>query len=280
MPIQLLPDTSARFRATVHRMTGISLPESKVPMIEQRLRRRVIELQQETTEDYLRNLMAGKFADSEMQMVIDLITTNTTSFFREKDHFDFLESSILPQLVALHARPRPRLKLWSAASSEGAEAFTLAMVLAEAQRKGASFDWAVLGTDISHNMVAKANAGIYAADQVDQIEPDLRQRYIMSSVDPSKDRQVRIVPELRRRVRFQPMNLMDETYPIDRDIDVIFLRNVLIYFNVHDRNQVIRRLHGHLRSGGYLIVGHSEGMSVKAHELTSIRPTIFRKAST
>lgn len=274
-----MPDTGAKFRAAVHRLTGISLPEAKAPMIEQRLRRRVTDLGQATTEDYLRNLMAGRFGDDEMQLVIDLITTNTTSFFREKDHFDYLSSAMLPQLLATQNRAVPRLKLWSAASSEGAEAFTIAMVLAEAQRNGVKFDWAVLGTDISHSMVAKARTGIYAAEQVDQIDADLRHRYFMSAVDPKANPEVRIVPELRQKVRFQPMNLMDDRYPIDRDIDVIFLRNVLIYFNSDDRTKVVRRLQTHLRPGGYLVVGHSEGMSVKTEGLLRIRPTIFRKAS-
>ena len=228
----LSSETNARFRAAVQRLSGIILPDSKVAMVEQRLRRRVLDTGQKDMEAYLQALMADS---------------------------------------------APRLKLWSAACSEGAEAFTLAMVMAQAQRSGPRFDWAVLGTDISRSMVEKARAAIYAADQVSALNTDLLTRYIMAAVNPAEKERVRIVPELRQKVRFRQMNLMDPSYPIDRDIDVIFLRNVLIYFNAEDRAHVVRRLQSHLRPGGYLFVGHSEGMSVKADGMERIRPTIFRK---
>ena len=273
----LSSETNARFRAAVQRLSGIILPDSKVAMVEQRLRRRVLDTGQKDMEAYLQALMAGRLGAAEMEMAIDLITTNTTSFFRENAHFDYLRDILLPQMVTGHNDSAPRLKLWSAACSEGAEAFTLAMVMAQAQRSGLRFDWAVLGTDISRSMVEKARAAIYAADQVSALNTDLLTRYIMAAVNPAEKEQVRIVPELRQKVRFRQMNLMDPSYPIDRDIDVIFLRNVLIYFNAEDRAHVVRRLQSHLRPGGYLFVGHSEGMSVKADGMERIRPTIFRK---
>lgn len=272
-------DANARFRGAIDRITGISLPESKVSLIEQRLRRRVIATGQASTEHYLQKLMAGQFDDEEMQRVIDLVTTNTTSFFRERDHFDYLSDVLLPRMVQDRGMRAPRLKFWSAASSEGAEVYTLAIVLAEAQRKGLQFDWAILGTDLSVSMVKKAQLAIYSAEQTDRIAADLKYRYIMSSADPALRQKVRIVPELRGKVRFRHMNLMDATYPVDRDIDVIFLRNVLIYFNAETRADVVQRLQGHLRPGGYLIVGHSEGMSVSDPRLERVRPTIFRKVS-
>jgi chemotaxis protein methyltransferase CheR len=270
-------DPNARFRSTVHRLTGINLSDSKVPMIVQRLRRRVLEWGQPSTDDYLTDLLAGRLGDGEMDLVIDLVTTNTTSFFREKVHFDTLSEILIPQLLADTPSRPARLKLWSAASSEGAEAYSLAMVMAEAQHNGQPFDWAILGTDISRSMVAKARKAIYDADQVDPVDPVLRQRYVMTSLDPATRHMVRIVPELRNKTRFLRMNLMDPVYPVDRDIDVIFLRNVLIYFNAQDRAKVVRHLHSHLRKGGYLIVGHSEGMSVPSDGFVRVRPTIYRK---
>lgn len=270
-------DPTARFRSAVHRLTGISLSDSKVPMIAQRLRRRVVEWGQPSTETYLSDLLAGRLGSAEMDLVIDLVTTNTTSFFREKAHFDTLSDDLIPLILAESHPRHPRLKLWSAASSEGAEAYTLAMVMAEAQHSGHRFDWAILGTDISRSMVAKARRAIYGADQVDPVDPVLRQRYIMASVDPAARQMVRIVPELRNKTRFQRLNLMDPVYPVDRDIDVIFLRNVLIYFNAQDRDKVVRHLHRHLRKGGYLFVGHAEGMSVPTDGFAQVRPTIYRK---
>lgn len=270
-------DTTARFRAAVHRLSGIILPDSKIAMVEQRLRRRVLTTGQKDMNSYLHALMTGRLGAAEMGMAIDLITTNTTSFFRENAHFEFLRDTLLPEMVHRIDTTIPRLKLWSAACSEGAEAFTLAMVMAEAQHSGLIFDWAVLGTDISCSMVEKARSAIYTADQVAVLNSQMHSRYIMASVNPADSDAVRIVPELRHKVRFQQMNLMDPTYPIDCDIDVIFLRNVLIYFNAEDRAHVVRRLQTHLRPGGYLFVGHSEGMSVKAEGMDRIGPTIFRK---
>lgn len=264
------------FRQAIHRLTGISLPATKTALIEQRLRRRVNHHGMSCTGTYLDEVMAGRLGQAEIDTVVDLITTNTTSFFRERAHFDHIAAEIVPEFLADRSRPA-RLKCWSAASSEGAEAYSLAMVLAELQRTGRRFDWAILGTDLSAPMIEKARRAVYSTEQVSPIEPALQRRYLMTSADPALRDQVRIVPELRRRVRFRQMNLMDARYAVDQDVDIIFLRNVLIYFEMQDRQDVVRRLQSHLRPGGYLIVGHSEGMSVTQSGLQRIRPTIFRK---
>lgn len=270
---------SDRFRTLIRSLTGISLPQSKVVMIEQRLRKRVIAFDLPDTESYLRQLLDGQGMEEELRIVIDLITTNTTSFFREADHFDFLVNEALPQRLALaRAGKRPRFKLWSAAASEGAEAFTAAMMLAEQQRRGVVFDFAVLGTDISQRMVERGAGAVYAADQLSTVPSDLVKRYFLSSRHPSVAGKVRVVPELRRHVRFRHLNLMDETYRVDRDVDLIFLRNILIYFDAADQERVVARLAGHIAPGGFLVVGHAESMVVRLAGLTQVRPTIFRKA--
>lgn len=269
---------SDRFRAMIHSITGISLPPSKVPMIDQRLRRRVLALGLPDTETYLEQLLDGQGMEAELRQVIDLITTNTTSFFREVDHFRVLENLILPARLAKSRRStRPRIKVWSAAASEGAEAYSAAMVLADAQRKGAQFDFAVLGTDISQRMIERAKAGIYGADQVASVPQELQLRYVMASDHPSVAGKARIAPELRRHVRFRLLNLMEPAYPLPSDIDVIFLRNVLIYFDATDKTAVIDRLVRHLAIGGYLLVGHSESMAVRHDGLRQVRPTIFER---
>ncbi|MGP9805121.1 CheR family methyltransferase [Paracoccus sp. NSM] len=269
-------DPMTSFRQAIHRMTGISLPATKTALIEQRLRRRVVHHGLPCTGTYLDRVLSGSLGQAEIDTVVDLITTNTTSFFRERAHFDHISAEILPAILA-DRRRKPRLKCWSAASSEGAEAYSLAMVLAEQQRAGHAFDWAILGTDLSVPIIEKARRAVYSTEQVAPVDPILRRRYLMTSDDPALRDQVRIVPELRRRVLFRQMNLMDARYPVDRDVDIIFLRNVLIYFDLQDRQDVVRRLQGHLRPGGWLIVGHSEGMSVTLSGLERVRPTIFRK---
>ena len=267
-----------RFRDLIRSITGISLPPSKVQMIDQRLRRRVVAFGLPDTEAYLERLLGGDLPGDELRTVIDLITTNTTSFFREADHFDFLVDHIAAEIAARSTPARTaRLKLWSAASSEGAEAFTAAMVLEEGRRKGMVFDYAILGTDISQRMLDRAEAAIYGNDQLSTVPPDLLRRYFLSSRDPSVAGKSRVVPELRRRVRFRHLNLMDDSYPVDRDVDVIFLRNVLIYFDPADKERVVDRLARHLKPGGYLLVGHAESMVVRNDNLRQMKPTIFRK---
>ena len=268
-----------RFRELIQSLTGISLPASKVQMIDQRLRRRVVEFGLPDTETYLEQLLGGTLPGDELRTVIDLITTNTTSFFRESDHFDYLANEIAPQVAARsRAERRARLKLWSAASSEGAEAYTAAMMLEEARRRGLDFDFAILGTDLSQRMVERANDAIYDTDQLTTVPRDLLRRYFLSSSDPSLARKARVVPELRRKVRFRNLNLMDPHYPVDRDVDVIFLRNILIYFDPAIKERVVERLADHLRPGGILIVGHAECMVVRCKALRQVKPTIFQKS--
>ena len=278
MTLLALPSYGDRFRDLIGSLTGISLPASKVQMIDQRLRRRVMAFGLPDTEAYLRMLLEDRDMTDELRIVIDLITTNTTSFFREPSHFNFLVDEILPAILRRHGTGlTPRLKLWSAASSEGAEAFTAAMVLAEAQRAGRRFDYAILGTDISHRMLERATAAVYDSDQLATVPAQLLRPYVMTSADPALAGKARMVPELRRRVRFRYLNLMDDAYPVDRDVDVILLRNVLIYFAAEDKDRVIARMVTHLAPGGHLLVGHSESMAVRHPGLRQVRPTIFRK---
>ena len=151
------------------------------------------------------------------------------------------------------------------------------MVLEECVRAGRLADYAVLGTDIATDVLAEAKAGIYTRAMVAPVPPALRQRYVMEPRDTSRD-EVRIVPELRRRVRFQALNLMDREYHIDRDIDVIFCRNVLIYFDKVVQAAVVNRLVAHLRPGGFLILGHSESMAgADAAGVSQVVPTIFQR---
>jgi chemotaxis protein methyltransferase CheR len=267
-----------RFRELIHALTGISLPPTKVQLIDQRLRRRVVAFDLPDTETYLELLLDGALPEGELRIVIDLITTNTTSFFREADHFTYLANVIAPKVAASGRAGLPaRLKLWSAAASEGAEAYSAAMVLEDARLKGLNLDFAILGTDLSQRIVAKAKAAIYEDEQLTTVPQDFRRRYFLSSSDPELAGRARIVPELRKRVKFAVLNLMDNSYPVDQDIDVIFLRNILIYFDIATKGRVVARLSEYLRPGGILVVGHAESMAVRNASLQQIKPTIFQK---
>ena len=258
----------------IQTQVGIQLPPGKRTMVEGRLRKRVRALGLANIDAYGHHLFTGNNLETELVHLIDCVTTNKTDFFREPSHFEFLTQTAVPQLLPPGDR-RP-LKLWSAACSIGAEAYTIAMALAEVQRPGARLAFSILGTDISTDVLSAAKRGIYPAAMFDPVPPKMRERYVMTSRDAARQ-EGRIVPELRQRAQFHRLNLMDERYPFDRDVDVIFCRNVLIYFDKPTQKSVIGKLASHLRPGGFLILGHSESMAGGPEcGLRQVLPTVFQ----
>lgn len=278
-PDRLSDKDYARIATLIGAEVGIKLPPAKKLMVEGRLRKRMRRLGRRSLTDYCRFLFEDDGLGGELVHLIDAVTTNKTDFFREPEHFANLERNLVPALVGLH-RPgaKPRLKLWSAASSNGAEAYTIAMVMADLAAKNNNFQFAVLGTDVSTEMLATAQRAVYPVEMIAPVPQEKQQRYLMRGRSPSWHKEVRIVPELRSRVGFQRLNLMDESYRVDRDVDVIFLRNVLIYFDKATQEAVVRRLAGHLRPGGFLILGHSESMIGTNLRLAQRAPGIFQNA--
>ncbi len=245
-------------------------------MVEGRLRKRVRGLGHQSLAAYCHFLFEGRGLTSELVHVIDAVTTNKTDFFREPTHFVVLEEKLVPELLERHRDPEPRLKLWSAACSNGAEVYTIAMVMAAiaARRK---LRFSVLGTDVSTEMLEHATRAIYPASMTEPIPETLSRRYLLQGSTPSRRNEVRIAPELRRAVHFARLNLMDTRYAIDRDVDVIFLRNVLIYFERATQEAVVLRLLDHLRPGGFLFLGHSESMIGSNLNLRQVAPAVFQK---
>ena len=229
-------------------ITGIQLPPTKRVMIEGRLRRRMRQLDIAYLEDYGIFLFDKDGLDGELPFLIDCATTNKTDFFREPDHFVFLRDHAVPTLLRRSDRDKPDLKIWSAASSTGAEAYTVAMVLARMQESGVKMRFAILGTDISAEILQSARRAIYPSSMLEPISADMQTRYVLKAADPARQ-EFRIAPQLRRFVHFASLNLMDESYPFDRDVDIIFCRNVLIYFSRTAQQAVLRRLASHLRPG-------------------------------
>ena len=262
----------------VESRVGIKLPITKRTMVEGRLRRRVRALGLRDLTAYADLLFKNDGLDDELVHLIDCVTTNKTDFFREPSHFEFLRDVAVPQLARIQGGSRPSLKIWSAACSTGAEAYTIAMILQDLSNAGQRLRFSILGTDISTEVLRDARTAIYPRDFVAPVPGGMQQRYMMRSRNPREDL-VRITPELRRTVRFERLNLMDESYPFDRDVDVIFCRNVLIYFDRATQQAVIDRLISHLRPGGYLMLGHSESMAGSGvPALRSVAPTIYQAA--
>jgi chemotaxis protein methyltransferase CheR len=267
-----------RLAHIIENHVGIRLPPAKRTMVEGRLRKRVRALGLTDVNEYCRRLFDDGALESEFVHVIDLVTTNKTDFFREPEHFDYLRSEGVPQLLAApRGGRRAPLKVWSAACSNGAEPYTIAMVLADLALEQAGLQFSILGTDISTEMLRQAETAIYPEDMMAPVPPELHRRYVMRARDPER-RVVRIVPELRRLFRCQRLNLMDRSYPVPRDMDILFCRNVLIYFDRPTQQAVLQRLCDHLRPGGYLFLGHSESAAGSASTaLRQVGPTIFRR---
>jgi chemotaxis protein methyltransferase CheR len=278
MDDQLQERHFAELTRLIENHTGIRLPPVKRTMVEGRLRKRVRALGLKDLSEYGEAIFNnGRLAD-EFAHVVDCVTTNKTDFFREPQHFAFLRQTAIPNLLKLRRASGAPLKFWSAAASIGAEAYTIAFVLAELLGLDGQ-PFGILGTDISRDVLEQARRAVYPLAFAEPIPEAVRQRYLMLARDASRA-EFRIVPELRQRVRFEPLNLMDERFPVDSNFDVIFCRNVLIYFSKASQAAVLRRLCAHLRPGGYLLLGHSESLAGNDHaELRQVAPTIFRRAA-
>lgn len=268
-------DRLARF---IQDYSGIKMPASKKTMVEGRLRRRVRAHGLPSLQAYCRMLFDDDGLAGESVHLIDAVTTNKTEFFREPEHFRFMTETMLPAIVgARTVDAQNPVQVWSAAGSSGAEPYTLAMVLAEFAQRSSGFRWSVLATDICTEVLETAFAGIYPESMVAPVPAELRRRYLLRSRDRARNL-VRIAPELRRQVRFQRLNLMDASYPVQGPVDIVFCRNILIYFDRPTQQAVLARLCTHLRPGGFLVLGHSETLSGFDLPVTAVGPTVFRHA--
>jgi chemotaxis protein methyltransferase CheR len=257
--------------------SGIKMPATKKTMVEGRLRRRVRALGLADLKEYCRYLFERNGLSAESVHLIDSVTTNKTDFFREPSHFEFLADVAIPTLFAeRRATSRTPVKVWSAACSMGAEPYTLAMVFAELALRQSGVQTSILATDICTEVLEKAIRGIYPESMIDPVPTDMRRRYVMRGKNMASGK-VRIVPELRRLVQFGRLNLMDEKYPVDRDMHAIFCRNILIYFDKETQRAVLERLCSHLCPGGYLFVGHSETLAGLGLPLTPAATSVYRR---
>jgi chemotaxis protein methyltransferase CheR len=257
--------------------SGIKMPEAKKTMVEGRLRKRVVATGTANLTDYCKHVFERDGLRGEGIHLIDVITTNKTDFFREPEHFRLLVDVALPRIIA-ERRPGQNtpVKVWSTASSIGAEPYTLAMVLADATEQLGGFRFSILATDISTEVLEVGVRAIYPEAMIEPVPMAMRKRYLLRSRQAARA-EVRIVPDLRRLVSFGRLNLMDTSYPVDRDMDVVFCRNMLIYFDKPTQQAVLTRLCGHMRPGGFLFLGHSESIAGFDLPIKPIGSTMFRR---
>jgi len=256
------------FQQWIHQVAGITMGPAKKALVAGRLARRVQDRGQSTYQAYFDLLQRDA---TEHQTALDLLTTNETHFFREPRHFELLRDQILPEHVS-EAGARP-LRIWSAACSTGQEPYSLAMLLAHQLGDAA---WDILGTDICSRALERARAGLYDMALAREIPDLLLHRYCLKGVGSQGGRFL-MAPEIARRVRFERLNLNEGLPDLGPAFDVIFLRNVMIYFNDATKRAVVERLMPRLRPGGWFVVGHSESLHGMSAQLQTHGPSVYRK---
>ncbi|HOC28639.1 MAG TPA: CheR family methyltransferase [Treponemataceae bacterium] len=262
-----------RFKAFIEPNLGIKIPPSKKVMLEARLAKRIRALKLGSYEEYCDYVFSPEGFDREIQQLIDVVTTNETDFFREAQHYTLLKDSILPELV-LHKKISP-VNIWSVAASTGQEAYTLAMVFEEFCRAHAPVPYSILGTDISETVLKVATTGIYTEHQAEKIPRDLMRRYCLKS-KKAEQKTIRIKPDIRSKIRFRKLNLMEDHYPVGKKYHIIFCRNVFIYFDRPNQRRILAELYSHLSPGGYLFMGHSENIGSTDLPLKSVSAAVYR----
>jgi chemotaxis protein methyltransferase CheR len=244
-------------------------------MLQSRLQKRLRELEMSNFKEYCDYVFSKDGINNEIIHMLDVVSTNKTDFFREPVHFDYLQANVLPEFVQQKAASKT-IKVWSAGCSSGEEPYTISIVMAEFAERNPGFDFSIIGTDISTQILQKAIDAVYKEDRVAIIPLELKKKYLLKSKDRLNPT-VKISQNLRRKVRFGRLNFMDNQYDVPETFDVVFCRNVLIYFDRDTQEKVIQKLCTKLRSGGYFFLGHSESIMNMDVPLRQIKPTIFQK---
>ncbi len=252
----------------IYNLCGINLKDGKQALVRARLMKRLRALKLDSFDEYMKYL-DGDQGTQELSYLIDVMTTNKTSFFREPEHFKFLCDHVLPKLRS------SRLRFWTAACSSGEEPFSLAMLLKEHLPNADTRDVKILATDISMKMLEKARNGVYSEELVRDVPSRFSKKYF-DKFSQNSINYYRVKDNVKAMVRLGWLNLMDP-WPMKGPFHVIFCRNVMIYFDRPTQQRLINRLWELLDSGGYLFVGHSEGLSAVSHKFRYVRPAVYKK---
>jgi chemotaxis protein methyltransferase CheR len=257
-----------RFSSLLYDIAGIVLTDAKKMLLTGRLSKRLVALGLDNYTQYFKYVTDGAHAD-ELQFMVDLLTTNETYFFREPQHFDYLK-----QIAPSTLKQGQVYRVWSAAASMGAEAYTIAMILAD--KLGVDGSWEILGTDINNTILEQARRGHYRMAEAEKIPHEYLKKYCLKGKG-AQEGTFLVDRKLRQHVRFEPLNLNVEGMKKAGDFDVIFLRNVLIYFDIPTKQRVVSNVITCLKNGGYLIVGHAETLNGITDVLQLVESTVYRR---
>lgn len=271
---QLTDAEFKKFSDLIYQQVGISMKVEKKELLNARLGKRLRACQLDSFQDYFDFISRPDQQKLEFIHFLDSVSTNFTSFFREVSHFEYLKGNVLPELVAKKGTNKDFF-FWSSASSSGEEPYTLAMFLNEFGSQHGGFRYKILATDISTRVLAMAATGVYPIEQTTKVPKDILKKYFQKGLGNSAGK-VKIKEDLRRQVSFQRFNLMDQ-FPWHEEMDVIFCRNVMIYFDRQTQETLINKFHTCLNKGGYLFIGHSESISSLKHDFVQVEATTYKK---
>jgi chemotaxis protein methyltransferase CheR len=270
MEYSITAEEFQRFRTLIYDESGISLSEQRQTLLASRLSKRLRDLGLASFSEYYAMVTRDPTSE-EFTRMLDLISTNKTNFFREPKHFDFLRNQIVPELE--HTK---RIRIWSSACSTGEEPYTIAMTLFDSVQNSAQWDFRILASDLSTRVLAKAVSGMYEEDRFRGVPPDVIKRHFLRGRGDQTGI-FKVKPHLADAITFRHVNLMDDRFPIKSPLDLIFCRNVMIYFDRSTQENVVNKFHHYLKPGGYLFIGHSESLQWVTHPFKTVAPTIYQK---
>lgn len=261
------------FRDIIYRETGIHMSDRKRNLVVARLSKRLRFLNLRNFSEYYQYLKESSDAGNEIINLINRVTTNKTDFFREKHHFEFLHDEVLPTIIEAARRGRERrLRIWSAGCSSGEEPYSIAMTVSDALREERGWDIKILATDLDTEILSKAARGVYSSQQIAPVPVNYITRYLVRTVEGYEANK-----EIKNMITFRKLNLMDRLFPMKRPFDVIFCRNVMIYFNEETKSDLVQKFHLHLKDTGLMFIGHSESLMSMKHLFKFLKHTVYQK---
>ncbi len=251
-----------RISTFIEKNYGIRLPAIKKAMVQNRLYKRLKATEFDTFDDYINHVFSEK-GKTEIEFMVNEITTNKTDFFRENGHFDFLKNVVI--------KNNNFFKIWSAGCSTGEEPYSIAMLMSENSK-----NYEILASDISSKALQKAKEAIFTPDKTKDIPEKLLKKYFTEKIY-NKKITYKAKDILSKNIKYSQINLMNANYGIQNNFDIIFFRNVLIYFNPNTQKKILKNVISHLKTGGYLFIGHSEAIYDKTLTIENINPSVYIK---